>query len=101
MSFHTSFQSEWQLNKIKEIINNARLTARGHKLFFSEQKAYIIEAWESSKMTYRQFCREFGLMESQLYYWCKNAKRGAIMSIKNDGELHSKAESEVLRSEVT
>ena len=84
---------------IEEIIKNARLTSSGRKLLTSEQKAYIVEAWEDSKMTCPEFCRRFGLITSQLYHWRKNAKRGAIMSIKNDGELHSKAELEALRYE--
>ena len=84
---------------IEKMINNARLTASGRKLFSSEQKAYIVEAWESSNMTCPHFCRQFGLITSQLYHWRKNAKRGAIMSIKNDGDLHSKAELEALRRE--
>jgi transposase-like protein len=39
------------------------------------------------------------LISSQLYKWRTDAKTGAIMSIKNDGELHSKAEIEMLRRE--
>jgi transposase-like protein len=39
------------------------------------------------------------LISSQLYKWRTDAKAGAIMSIKNDGELHSKAEIEMLRRE--
>ena len=84
---------------IKEIINNARLIATGGKLFFFEQKVYIVEAWESSNMTCPQFCRQFGLMVSQLYYRRKDTKRAALMNIKNGGELHSKAEFEALESE--
>ena len=84
---------------IEEIINNARLTASGRKLFSSEQKAYIVQTWESSNMTCPEFCRRFGLISNQLYHWRKNAKRGAIMSIKNDGDLHSKTELEALKRE--
>ena len=73
---------------IEEMINNARLTPSGRKLFSSEQKAQLVEAWESSNMTCPEFCRRFELISSQLYHWRKNAKRGAIMSIKNDGGLH-------------
>ncbi|MFT7105089.1 MAG: transposase-like protein [Flavobacteriales bacterium] len=39
------------------------------------------------------------MISSQLYKWRTDAKTGAIMSIKNDGELHSKAEIEMLRRE--
>ncbi len=84
---------------IEEIIKNARLSGSGRKLFTSEQKAYIVESWEASNMACPEFCRRFGLIASQLYHWRKNAKRGAVMSIKNDGYLHSKAELEVLRKE--
>ena len=84
---------------IEEIINNARLSASGRKLFSSEQKAYIVESWEASSMACPEFCRRFGLIASQLYHWRKNAKRGAVMSIKNDGDLHSKAELDALRKE--
>lgn len=73
---------------IEEIIRSARLSASGRKLFSSEQKVYIVDAWESSYMTCPEFCRRFGLITSQLCHWRKNAKRGAIMSIKNDGDLH-------------
>ena len=84
---------------IEEILKNARLTASGRKLLSSEQKAYIVEVWESSNMTCPEFCRRFGLISSQLYHWRKNAKRGAIVSIKNDGELHSKTELAALIKE--
>ena len=84
---------------IEEILRNARLTSSGRKLLNPEQKAYIVEAWESSNMTCPEFCRRFGLISSQLYHWRKNAKRGAVMSIRNDGELHSKAELEAIQKE--
>ena len=61
---------------IEEIISNARLTASGRKLFSSEQKAYLVQVWESSNMTFPEFCRRFGLISSQLYHWRKNTKRG-------------------------
>ena len=38
-------------------------------------------------------------MAGQLYKWRSDAKTGAIMGIKNDGDLHSKAELEMLRKE--
>ena len=34
-----------------------------------------------------------------MYKWRSDAKTGAVMSIKNDGELHSRAELEMLRRE--
>ncbi len=84
---------------IEEIISKARLSASGRRILTSEQKAYIVETWEASSMTCPEFCKRFGLISSQLYHWRKNAKRGAVMSIKNEGELHSKAELDTLRKE--
>ena len=84
---------------IEEILSNARFTSSGRRLLTSEQKAYIVEACESSTMSCPEFSRRYGLVSSQLYHWRKNAKRVAVMSIKNQGELHSKAEMDALRRE--
>ena len=84
---------------IEKILNNARLTSSGRKLLTSEQKVYIVQTWESSSMSCPEFCRRYGLISGQLYHWRKNAKRGAIMSIKNQGDLHSKAEMDALKRE--
>lgn len=50
-------------------------------------------------MSCPEFSRRYGLFSSQLYHWRKNAKIVAVMSIKNQGELHSKAEMDALRRE--
>lgn len=84
---------------VEEVIKNARLTAGGRKLLSSEQKAYIVEEWESSGLSCPEFCRRHGLISSQLYKWRTDAKSGAIMSIKNEGDLHSKTELEALKRE--
>ncbi len=84
---------------VEELIKNARLSRRGRLQLSSVQKASIVEEWESSGLTCPEFCRRHGLIASQLYKWRSDAKSGAIMSIKNDGELHSKAELEMLRKE--
>ena len=84
---------------VEEILKNARLSSGGRKLLTSEQKAYIVEVWESTTMSCPEFCRRHGLIASQMYKWRKDAKRGAVMSIKNDGELHSKTELDILRKE--
>jgi len=52
-----------------------------------------------SRLSYPEFCFRHGLISSQLYKWRKDAKSGAFTNIKNDGHLHSKAASEVLRRE--
>jgi len=39
------------------------------------------------------------LIASQIYKWRNDAKRGAVMGIKNQGELHSKIELDILRTE--
>lgn len=84
---------------VEEIIKNARLSASGRKLLTSEQKACIVEGWENSGLSCPEFCRRHGLISSQLYKWRADAKTGAIMGIKNDGDLHSKTELEMLRRE--
>ena len=84
---------------VEELIKNARLSPSGRLQLSSVQKAAVVEEWESSALTCPEFCRQHGLIASQLYKWRSDAKSGAIMSIKNDGELHSKAELEMLRKE--
>jgi transposase-like protein len=84
---------------IEELIKNARLTSSGRKLLTPQQKAFIVEDWESSGLSCPEYCRRHGLITSQVYNWRSNAKSGAIMSIKNQGDLHTKAELELLRKE--
>jgi len=89
-----------QANKmVEEIIKNARVTTGGRRILSSIQKASIVEDWESSGLSCPEFCRRYGLIASQLYKWRSDAKTGAVMSIKNDGDLHSKAELGMLRRE--
>jgi len=76
-----------------------RLSSSGRKLLTSQQKAFIVEDWESSGLSCPEYCRRHGLITSQVYNWRSDAKSGAIMSIKNQGDLHSKAELEMLRKE--
>lgn len=83
----------------EDLMRNARVTAGGRRVLTSVQKASIVEDWESSGLSCPEFCRRHGLIASQLYKWRSDAKTGAIMSIKNDGDLHSKAELEMLRKE--
>jgi transposase-like protein len=84
---------------VEEIIKNARVTSAGRRILSSIQKASIVEDWESTGLSCPEFCRRHGLIASQLYKWRSDAKTGAVMSIKNDGDLHSKAELEMLRRE--
>ena len=84
---------------IEELIANARLTAGGRRFYTSEQKVYIVSEWESSGFTCPEFCRRYGMISGQVYKWRNDAKRGAVMGIKNDGELHSKIELDVLKKE--
>jgi transposase-like protein len=84
---------------IEELIKNARLSSSGRKLLTAQQKAFIVEDWESSGLSCPEYCRRHGLITSQVYNWRSDAKSGAIMSIKNQGDLHSKAELELLRKE--
>lgn len=84
---------------VEEIIKNARVTSGGRRILSSIQKASVVEDWESSGLSCPEFCRRYGLIASQLYKWRSDAKSGAVMSIKNDGDLHSKAELEMLRKE--
>lgn len=84
---------------IEEILKSARVSSNGRRILSSVQKASIVEEWEFSGLSCPEFCRRYGLYASQLYKWRSDAKSGAIMSIKNDGDLHSKAELEILRKE--
>lgn len=84
---------------IEELIKNARLSPSGRKLLTSQQKAFIVEDWESSGLSCPEYCRRHGLITSQVYNWRSDAKSGAVMSIKNQGDLHSRAELEMLRKE--
>ena len=84
---------------VEEVINSARLSSNGRKLFTSDQKVYIVDAWEASDLSAPEFCRRYGLTTPQLYTWRKNSKRGAIMGIQTEGQLHSKTEMDALRNE--
>ena len=84
---------------VEEVIKNARISANGRKLFTADQKVYIVEAWEESGLSAPEFCRRFGLVTQILYNWRKHSKRGAIMGVKNDGNLHAKTELDALRKE--
>ena len=84
---------------IEDLLKNARLSSGGRKLLTSQQKAFIVEDWESSGLSCPEYCRRYGLITSQVYSWRSLATSGAIMSIKNQGDLHSKAELEMLRKE--
>lgn len=81
---------------IEEIIKNARLSRNGRKLFSSDQKVYIVDAWENSELSAPEFCRRYGLFAAQLYQWRKNSQRGAVMGVRTKGEIHTKAELETL-----
>ena len=83
----------------EDLVKNARVTSGGRRILTSLQKASIVEDWESSGLSCPEFCRRHGLIASQLYKWRSDAKTGAVMSIKNDGDLHSRAELEMLRKE--
>jgi transposase-like protein len=82
---------------IEELIKKARLSSSDRELLTSQQKAFIVEDWESSGLFYPEYCRRHGLITSQVYKWRSDAKTGAIMSVKNQGDIHSKAELEMLR----
>jgi transposase-like protein len=84
---------------IEEIFKNVRTTSSGRKLFTSEQKVYIVESWESSGLSAPEFCRQYGLFAAQLYKWRKDSQKGAIMGIRTNGEIHSKAELDALYRE--
>ena len=84
---------------IEKIIKNARLSLNGRKLLTSDEKVYIVDSWESSGLSAPEFCRRYGLTTPQLYTWRKNSKRGAIMGIKNKGDVYSKAEITALKKE--
>jgi transposase-like protein len=84
---------------VDELLRNARTTAGGRRLLTSAQKAAIVENWETSGLSCPEYCRRHGLIASQLYKWRSDAKSGAVMGIKNGGDLHSKAELEMLRKE--
>ena len=84
---------------VEEVIKNARISANGRRLFTSDQKVYLVDAWESSGMSAPDFCRKYGLITTILYAWRKNSKRGAVMGIQNDGNLHSKIEVDALKKE--
>ena len=84
---------------VEELLKNVRRTAGGRKILTSQQKAFVVHDWEISGLSCPEYCRRHGLIASQLYKWRSDAKSGAIMGIKNEGELHSKAELEMLRKQ--
>ncbi len=84
---------------IEEMLKNARRTAGGRRILTSTQKASIVEDWGTSGLSCPEYCRRHGLIASQLYKWRSDAKSGAVMGIKNEGELHARAELEMLRSQ--
>ncbi|MFT4857966.1 MAG: transposase-like protein, partial [Algoriphagus sp.] len=62
---------------IEELIKNARLSSSGRKLLTAQQKAFIVEDWESSGLSCPEYCRRHGLITSQVYNWRSDAKSGA------------------------
>jgi len=84
---------------VEELIKSARLSSNGRRILSSIQKATIVSEWETSGLSCPEFCRRYGLFASQLYKWRSDAKSGAIMGIKNNGDLHSKTELEMLKRE--
>ncbi len=84
---------------IEDIIKNARVSSNGRKLFSSDQKVYIVDAWENSGLSAPEFCRRYGLFATQLYKWRKDSQRGAVMGVRNNGELHTKTEIDTLLRE--
>ena len=84
---------------VENILKTVRTSRNGRRLLTSEQKAYIVDSWESSGRSAPEFCRQYGLIATQLYKWRTDAKRGAVMGIRHEGELHSRTELEALRKE--
>jgi len=84
---------------IEEILNNARRSSNGRRVFTSEQKNIIVKEWDNSGMSGPEFSRIHGLLVQTLYLWRKNSIRGATMGIQNDGDLYTKAQLNVLKSE--
>ena len=82
---------------IEEMLKSARRSANGRRILTSTEKATIVSYWESSGLSCPEYCRRYGLVASQLYKWRSDAKKGAVMGIKNEGELHSKSELAMLR----
>ncbi len=82
---------------IEEMLKTARRTASGRRVLSSSQKATLVSDWETSGLSCPEYCRRYGLIVSQLYKWRSDAKSGAVMGIKNEGELHAKSELEMLR----
>jgi transposase-like protein len=93
------FVAQTRTQMIDNLIKNARVTSSGRKLLTSREKVYLVEEWQSSGLSCPEFCRRHGLIASQLYKWRKDANSGAVMGVKNEGELHSKTELEILRKE--
>ena len=93
------FVAQTRTKMIDNLIKNARVTSSGRKLLTSQEKVYLVEEWQSSGLSCPEFCRRHGLIASQLYKWRKDANTGAVMGVKNEGELHSKTELEILRKE--
>lgn len=84
---------------VDEILKSVRISANGRKLLTSEQKVYIVDFWEKSGLSAPEFCRRYDIIATQLYKWRADSKRGAVMGVRNEGELHSKTELEALRKE--
>jgi transposase-like protein len=76
---------------VEKLMKNARITSSGRRVLSSIEKASVVEYWESSGLSCPEFCRRHGLLASQLYKWRSDAKTGAVMGIKNDGNLHPKS----------
>lgn len=66
---------------VEDLIKNVRLTAGGRKLLTSQQKAYLVEEWESSGLSCPEFCRKHGLISSQLY---KRSPRDGVQMLNKE-----------------
>ena len=84
---------------IEELMKSIRVTSTGRHILSSVQKVKIVDYWENSGLSCPEFCRKYGLIASQLYKWRSDAKTGAIMGIRHEGELHDKSELEKLHKE--
>ena len=84
---------------ITELLKNARRSKSGRRLLTSKQKALIVSDWEQSGLSCPEYCRRYNLFTTQLYKWRSDAELGAVMGIKNEGDLPSKAQFDALLKE--
>lgn len=83
-----------------EDLGTIRQSRNGRRLYTVEQKAKLVQLWESSGQGAAEFAREHGLFVGQLYKWRHNFHRGGRVGLKSQGEVYPYEEVAALKKRI-